>query len=34
LTGFEVNQRFYETGSFEGIQELSAYLAEHKVTTE
>jgi N-acetyl-alpha-D-muramate 1-phosphate uridylyltransferase len=34
LAGFEVGQRFYETGSFEGIAELSAYLAEQKVTAE
>jgi NDP-sugar pyrophosphorylase family protein len=27
LAGFEVGQRFYETGSFSGIEELSAYLA-------
>jgi len=27
LAGFEVEQRFYETGSFAGIQELSEYLA-------
>ncbi len=27
LAGFEVPQRFYETGSFAGIQELSEYLA-------
>jgi len=27
LAGLEVPQRFYETGSFAGIQELSAYLA-------
>ena len=26
LTGCEVTQRFYETGSFQGIEELSAYL--------
>jgi NDP-sugar pyrophosphorylase family protein len=26
LSAFEVPQRFYETGSFEGIQELSEYL--------
>jgi len=26
LAGFEVEQRFYETGSFAGIQELSEYL--------
>lgn len=31
LAGFEVDQRFYETGSFQGIAELSAYLAEQKV---
>jgi NDP-sugar pyrophosphorylase family protein len=28
LAGFEVGERFYETGSFAGIEELSAYLAE------
>ena len=28
LDGFEVGQRFYEIGSHQGIQELSAYLAE------
>ena len=28
LAGLEVPQRFYETGSFAGVQELSAYLAE------
>jgi D-sedoheptulose 7-phosphate isomerase len=28
LAGFEVSQRFWETGSFTGIRELSAYLAE------
>ena len=27
LAGFEVGQRFYETGSFQGIEELSSYLA-------
>ena len=27
LAGFEVQERFYETGSFAGIQELSEYLA-------
>jgi N-acetyl-alpha-D-muramate 1-phosphate uridylyltransferase len=32
LAGFEVHERFYENGSFAGIQELSGYLA-HKVTT-
>ena len=32
LAGFEVHERFYENGSFAGIQELSQYLA-HKVTT-
>jgi N-acetyl-alpha-D-muramate 1-phosphate uridylyltransferase len=31
LAGFEVHERFYENGSFAGIQELSEYLA-HKVT--
>lgn len=30
LAGFEVGQRFYETGSFAGIQELSEYLAGNK----
>jgi NDP-sugar pyrophosphorylase family protein len=33
LAGFEASQRFYETGSFAGIQELSDYLAENKATT-
>ncbi len=28
LAGFEVDQRFYEIGSFQGIEELSAYLRE------
>ena len=32
LAGYEVPQRFYETGSFAGIQELSEYLANHKAT--
>jgi N-acetyl-alpha-D-muramate 1-phosphate uridylyltransferase len=27
LAGFEVDQRFYETGSFQGIEELSSHLA-------
>jgi hypothetical protein len=30
LAGLEVPQRFYETGSFAGIQELSEYLARQK----
>lgn len=30
LAGYEVPQRFYETGSFAGIQELSAHLARQK----
>lgn len=30
LAGLEVKERFYETGSFTGIQELSAHLAENK----
>jgi NDP-sugar pyrophosphorylase family protein len=34
LVGFEVPQRFYETGSFQGIEELSAHLAQQKVNTE
>ncbi|MBZ5619358.1 MAG: nucleotidyltransferase family protein [Acidobacteriia bacterium] len=33
LAGYEVSQRFYETGSFAGIQELSRYLAENKAAT-
>ncbi len=33
LAGYEVRQRFYETGSFSGIQELSEYLAGSKATT-
>jgi hypothetical protein len=32
LAGFEVPQRFYETGSFQGIEELAAFLAQDKVT--
>ena len=32
LAGFEVAERFYEIGSFDGIQELSEYLA-HKVAS-
>ena len=32
LAGFEVPQRFYETGSFAGIQELSEYLAKDRVS--
>jgi N-acetyl-alpha-D-muramate 1-phosphate uridylyltransferase len=27
LAGLEIRERFYETGSFNGIQELAAYLA-------
>src|SRR4051794_8774418 len=34
LAGYEVAERFYETGSFQGIEELSAHLAQPKVTTE
>ena len=34
LAGCEVRERFYETGSFQGIQELSAYLGQREVTTE
>lgn len=30
LAGYEVPQRFYETGSFAGIEELSAHLAQQK----
>lgn len=30
LAGLEIAQRFYETGSFSGIEELGAYLAAHK----
>jgi NDP-sugar pyrophosphorylase family protein len=30
LAGLEIGQRFYETGSFAGIEELAAYLANHK----
>jgi len=30
LAGFKVDQRFYEVGSFQGIQDLSAYLARRK----
>jgi len=30
LAGMEVSQRFYETGSFAGIEELAGYLAAHK----
>jgi N-acetyl-alpha-D-muramate 1-phosphate uridylyltransferase len=30
LAGFEVDQRFYETGSFQGIEELSSHLASAK----
>jgi N-acetyl-alpha-D-muramate 1-phosphate uridylyltransferase len=30
LAGFEVGQRFYETGSFQGIEELSSHLARAK----
>ena len=33
LAGFEVAQRFYETGSFTGIQELSEYLSNKAATT-
>jgi len=33
LAAFEVSQRFYETGSFEGIEELSSYLARQKEIT-
>jgi NDP-sugar pyrophosphorylase family protein len=33
LAGLEVGQRFYEAGSFQGIAELSAYLAQQKVST-
>jgi NDP-sugar pyrophosphorylase family protein len=33
LAGFEVGQRFYEIGSFDGIRELSRFLAGRKVTT-
>jgi hypothetical protein len=29
LAAYEVKQRFYEVGSFEGIIELSSYLATH-----
>ena len=32
LAGYEVGERFYETGSFQGIEELSSYLARQKVT--
>jgi NDP-sugar pyrophosphorylase family protein len=32
LAGLEVKERFYETGSFAGIQELSEYLAEKAAT--
>jgi NDP-sugar pyrophosphorylase family protein len=34
LAGYEVAQRFYEVGSFQGIEELSAYLAEHEARAE
>jgi NDP-sugar pyrophosphorylase family protein len=34
LAGLEVGERFYETGSFAGIEELSAYLAGQKAVTE
>jgi NDP-sugar pyrophosphorylase family protein len=34
LAGFEVRQRFYEIGSFQGIEELSALLARQEATTE
>jgi NDP-sugar pyrophosphorylase family protein len=34
LAGLEVKERFYETGSFAGIQELSDYLAGNKAGTE
>jgi hypothetical protein len=30
LAAFEVQQRFYEIGSFEGIRELEAYLKQEK----
>jgi NDP-sugar pyrophosphorylase family protein len=33
LAGYEVEQRFYEVGSFQGIVELSAYLAEREART-
>jgi NDP-sugar pyrophosphorylase family protein len=33
LAGLEVKERFYETGSFAGIQELSGYLAGNKAAT-
>jgi N-acetyl-alpha-D-muramate 1-phosphate uridylyltransferase len=33
LAGFEVHERFYETGSFNGIQELSEHLSGLKATT-
>ena len=33
LAGFEVGERFYETGSFAGIQELSEYLANKAAAT-
>jgi NDP-sugar pyrophosphorylase family protein len=32
LAGYEVPQRFYETGSFAGIRELSEYLAKDRVS--
>ena len=31
LAGFEVTQRFYETGSFQGIEDLSAYLTQKEI---
>ena len=34
LAGLEVKQRFYETGSLAGIQELSDYLAANKAATQ
>jgi len=34
LAGMEIKQRFYETGSFAGIEELAEFLAKSKVATE